>query len=216
MGFRKKGVKHFFPAPILAGEDLSIRAVGIEEWMQPCLVHRPEGTGDWLLMVFHHDVKLADGWHSPPVVMLWEPGMGHYYGNDREPWSHSWIHCCGQRVAELRKQLGLVLNRPLPLVSAHAWIHGLRNLYDELTLMHPPDPLIVHHYFEILLHELARAVGTRPRDVVPPPALMRVKQMIEADPASSCSLGELAKLAGCSAPHLCNRFKHYFGVSPME
>ena len=79
-----------------------INYLGLHEKMRAGMVDRPEGTRNYLFMLFHSEVevKTRDGrevWESPSL-MAWTPPDGHYYGNADVPWSHSWFHCSGREI----------------------------------------------------------------------------------------------------------------------
>jgi hypothetical protein len=84
-------------------------------------VHRPNGTGDWLIMFFHEPVRLRRGQEEPSAggnsLILWPPGAEQFYSWSRaasiEP--HSWIHVEGMWVATQIEENRLPLEVPVTI-----------------------------------------------------------------------------------------------------
>ena len=59
------------------------RGIGIGEPMFNADVHRPLGTGDWLIMFFHEAARLerrkSDPSVGPNTLILWPPGAEQFY-----------------------------------------------------------------------------------------------------------------------------------------
>lgn len=69
---------------------------------------------------------------------------------------------------------------------------------------------------EVLLHLLSD-MGTTRIDTIPPsPAIRRVRDRLEDDPATPVTLPDLAALAGLSPEHLSRQFKAAYGLSPFQ
>ncbi|HYF50267.1 MAG TPA: hypothetical protein VEJ63_12730, partial [Planctomycetota bacterium] len=79
-----KRIRHFFANPPVKSKELTIHGVGVQERMPPRMVERPQGTGDYLFMVFfepvHIDVagKLSE--YPAGSIVMWDRGAGHIYG----------------------------------------------------------------------------------------------------------------------------------------
>lgn len=88
-----------------------VSGVGVQEELPPCVVDRPGGTGDRLLMLFHQPVRLKIGREESlttgPVLRLWREKAGHFYGNPSSRWNHSWIHFHGSEIPALLAAAGL-------------------------------------------------------------------------------------------------------------
>ncbi len=90
-----KGFKHFFREPLPFGGRLGIRGIGIQERMPPCIVHRPAGTGDYLLMFFYEPVELSSGGPvlecPESTLAIWGSGQLQRYGTRKHGFKHSWM-----------------------------------------------------------------------------------------------------------------------------
>lgn len=82
-----------------------------------------------------------------------------------------------------------------------------------------PDPLLARAeaigHATVVLGRLARQL---PRGHVAVPGdhpVLALATQLEADPARTWALDELAAKAGCSREHLCRRFRAVFGASPL-
>jgi hypothetical protein len=126
-----KGFKHFFPVPPLRSADLTLRGIGVQEHMPACVIDRPAGTGDHLLMLFYDEVWVAaegnPARQKRNTLMIWTPGTRQYYGNGEHPFNHTWLHGDGRGIASLLEANGLPRNEPFvvpdpAVMERGAWV----------------------------------------------------------------------------------------------
>lgn len=214
------GFKHFFSPLIIDTAFLRVLGIGVREQMPPCRVVRPQGTGDFLFMLFHDAVTLTAGGlsQSAPAgsLVLWPPEAGHDYGTKERSWSHSWIHCDGTRVVEALHDAGLPLDRLLVIPEPDWLVRHLEWIYEEIVGQRP-DVVIVGNLLENALRGLARALAP---DVSPaariPESFLALRQRLERTPQQAVSLARLARSVNLSAPHFSAQWRRYFHVSPIE
>ena len=214
-----KGFKHFFSAPVTFGDRLKIRGIGIQERMPPCIIHRPSGTGDYLLMYFYEPVELSSG---GPVVecpegtlVIWEPGQLQHYGNRKSGFRHTWIHCDGTLVESLLAENSLVGEGKMQISSAPMERY-LTMIYDEISGTSSVDEGVTSALMTALICAIARE---KRRKTVPekiPEPLLKVRNLIESGCETGFTLRELAKKAGYSVPHFSALFRKYFHSSPID
>ena len=79
----------------------NVRGIGIGEPLFNPNVHRPHGTGDWLIMLFQEAPRL-DRFNPKPshpamTLILWPPGAEQFYSWGKTPDTerHSWMHVEG-------------------------------------------------------------------------------------------------------------------------
>src|SRR5689334_12874773 len=130
-------IRRFFSDPPIDARRFGVRGVGVREWMRPGIVNRPRGTGDYLLMLFHHPVEvLVDGdlaLYPAHSIVSWSPGHPHVFGNKKKPWRHSWLHCQGRMVDHLLPQAGLLSGHPALFPKGTVFEDHLVALHDELS-----------------------------------------------------------------------------------
>ncbi|MBA3684584.1 MAG: AraC family ligand binding domain-containing protein, partial [Planctomycetes bacterium] len=147
--------RSFYPTSPIAGRELAVFALGVEEWMPPVIVDRPQGSGDWLFMAFHQEVVLRiDGVERQvpgPSLMIWSPRRAHWYGNLSGRWRHSWMHAQGSAVARALAEAGTPVDRPLIGVPARVLEQAVAAMHDEVERERTPDPAII----ELQLRALA-------------------------------------------------------------
>ena len=203
---------------------LSVLAYGIDEVMPPGLIDRPGGTDEWLLMGFSTS---AFAWVDGPggitseravdgqSLLWWRPLAPHRYGHPHLRWRHSWIMFDGDHIRTRAATIGLPLEVPIggiPTAWLDACIHGI---HEEITSQARPDPQILAAHLDILLRRAARAVS-KPGGSMVPPGLLAVRSRIETHFTETVRLPALARLAGCSVPHLCAGFRKHFAVTPID
>jgi AraC-like DNA-binding protein len=216
-------LRRFFAPPVAVGDELEIAGVGVREWMPPGVVDRRHGTGDWLMMVFHHAVTVGvEGGRQeapPGTLMIWSPGMAQFYGcaqggPEGGTWLHSWIHAQGPGLERLVRGEELPCGRPLAGVDP-AWIErAALDVHQEVAAHAVPDAVIVGNCLHTFLRQARRA--RIPAGRAAPPALIAVRRHIEEHFAEPFSLAELARRAGLSPNHFCSAFRRHFAVAPID
>jgi AraC family transcriptional regulator of arabinose operon len=211
-------IRCWFPDSVEKARPLGVRGIGIREEMPPCTVRRPDGTGDYLFMVFHDDVTIGSegtSMHPPGTIVLWEPGDAHFYGNEHRRWRHSWIHCSGPAVKRLLTDRTLPMRRPMVLADPSRCDKHLFDLYEELNSHESPDWSIARNVLENLLRDVGRQISGADQRVAIPPEFLSLRTFLESNYPARLTLAKLADRVGLSVPHFCARFKQLFGVPPI-
>ena len=217
---RKSLIRCFYAPPPIDTPAVSIHGVGLQEWMSPCVVDRPQGTGDYLFMLFHDPVLISvdgrDRDFPSNTLMLWPCGAGHKYGNASQRFCHSWIHCDGTAVGRLLTKERTPVGKPIEGVPPAIVEKCLVDTHNELRQT-PPDPAIALNILHTFLREIRRFVSRGARSGVKiPEKLLTSKWLIEMEFERKISLLSLAREASMSVPHFCAEFKRHFGVPPIE
>lgn len=201
------------PGPVV------VSGTGVQEEMPPCIVNRPGGTGDRLLMYFHQPVRLRIGQKElvtdAPVLRLWREGAGHFYGNENCSWTHSWIHFHGNEIPSLLAAAGLDEEFCVKWQDARLFESYLALIYREITGEFAPDERLLRNHLASLFLEIARAGGNSSCRNIPEPWL-EVRRRIESSPEQNLSLAELAAMVNLSVPAFAAKFRKYFGTSPIR
>jgi AraC-like DNA-binding protein len=189
--------------------------------MPPTRIERPNGSADFFIVLFHDPVEIAGKSgritnHLAETFVAWAPGCPQLYGSQDHPFTHSWIHCRGTRVAEALCRARIPLGRPLSMAPAASFAQSLLEIHHELSAFSKPDAVLVGNLIENIFRKIARAENHPASEQRIPPALLAVREFIIGAPAHPVTLSELARLAGMSVPHFAARFQSSFGVSPIE
>lgn len=213
-------IRYFFEHPPIQTSALCIRGIGIREAMSPCIVDRPAGTSDILIMFFYDAtiIRTARGaaLQAPDSLMIWPCGAGHYYGNPDKPWRHSWIHCSGTVIRDLLARERLPIDNVIPNMSADVVENYLMALHLELTTGQPPDAVIVRNIIHNWFREIRRRMQPQAGTITAPPRLLEVRWHMETHFMEPLTLSLLARKACLSVPHFSAEFKRLFGASPIE
>jgi AraC family transcriptional regulator, arabinose operon regulatory protein len=212
--------KTFYAEPPIDTPNLSIHALGTREWMRPCLVDRPSGTGDHLFMHFHQATTIGTPSGPQPfpahTLVVWAPEHGHYYGSLRGRWCHSWMHCDGAAVTRALAAADVPLATPITDVDPAFIETCVTAMHDEIRGHAPADEVIVESHLQILARELGRLARARiPRPAVPK-RWLDIRRRLEERFAEPVRLRDLAAIADCSVPHFCSEFKRHIGTSAVE
>jgi len=207
--------KTFFLSPLFPSGPFRVEGIGYREAMPPCLIDRPSGTNNHLIMLFQTaaragssvDAPLRPGGH----LFIWNPGVRQYYGNPRKRYLHSWIHCRGPLVEALVGGEGVPCLRPLTQLAA-PFLAFLRNLHREIS-GERPDAVIAANLFENWARDAARRLR-RPGALAPAP-LRAVREYLDREYARPIFLADMARLARLSPSHFSAEFRRHFGVPPV-
>ncbi|MEM9281647.1 MAG: AraC family transcriptional regulator [Verrucomicrobiota bacterium] len=199
----------------------NVRGIGIREPLFNPDVHRPLGTGDWLIMFFHEPPRLERrnpvASHPAGTLIIWTPGAEQFYSwgesPDAEP--HSWMHVEGTWVAQQIDAMELPVNAPMSLPDESVMVATLTALLEEMQRDESADSVILQNLFENWARGIRRQLRPRTEAVIPP-ALVRVRRHLDADFRRIPPLDELTELAAMSRSHLCHRFKECYGFSISE
>ncbi len=199
-----------FESPPRKGE-IVVSGVGGGEVMPPCIVDRPGGTGDRLLMLFYDPVEFEDRSCPGSTLRLWREGAGHCYGNREREWRHSWIHFHGSGIPALLAGAGapeefILSGAELPFFESY-----LALIYREIT--GKADSRLWKALLEAFFFEIGRHLESP--QIIPEEYLV-IRRHIENFPERSLGLKELAHMANRSIPAFTVNFRRYFGVSPIR
>ncbi len=194
--------------------------VGMDEPMQPAIVDRPGGTGDWLLMYFNNPawIQTAGQRREYPAgsFVIWSPREGHYYGNAESNWSHSWIHCLGLAVEGIIAEAGLEADTVYSSAQGDVFADDLLPIYREITDQARPDDVILQNLFQNMIHRIARGVDHSARQLAIPARLTRARRYLDRHFDEKQTLQSLAQQVSLSVPYLCAGFKKHFGQPPID
>ena len=148
-------------------------------------------------------------------MMVWTPKDGHFYGQAKVGWDHSWFHCAGEAIPTLLRASRLPVGRPFAVTDPSLLESYLLASAAELNGWHEPDGITLRNLFENYVRAQARAVFDRQERLVPV-ELLEVRAQVEQRFAEKLRLPELARRAGWSVPHLCTEFRRFFGVPVIQ
>ena len=202
-----------------SGKSFQIRMLGLHERMRPGFINRPNGTGDYLFMLFHDEAQIKSGgkirsWPASTMT-VWTPQDGHFYGVASIPWSHSWFHCFGSAIPKMLKAGRFPVDQPFPVGDPSLLERYLLDTVAELNGWRGPDETTLRNLFENFIRAQARQLLDH-KDQLAPSRLLEVRAHIEHHFTEKLRLPGLARLAGWSVPHLCTEFRRFFGVPIIQ
>ncbi|MDR3708030.1 MAG: AraC family transcriptional regulator [Capsulimonadaceae bacterium] len=213
-----QSIKHFFLPPAINSPTLSINGLGISEPMRPVVCNRPNGTGDFLLMIYLDPAYIR----APPApapwpantMIIWKPGQPQYYGNPNAPYRHSWMHCDGDAVADALAAANVPIDTPFTLSNPGIVNHYLLEIYREVTEHGTPSERIAINALTSLLADIERQIaGEVP---APPAQLLALRHSLGENIQEPLTLACMARRVNMSPSHFSAEFKRWFGVSPIE
>lgn len=215
-----KQISYWFSPPPGSRNAVAVHGFGIQERMQPTVVHRPDGTNDFLFMFFYDEVEIdvagSVRMYPPGSLIIWSPGSMHYYGNPERAWKHSWIHCDGKAIRSMLRANRIPRNKVIADADPAVVEKYLLNIHDELLGHVAPDVQIVENHFHNWVREIRRAMQASGENTTVPPKYLDVKRYIEGNYRERITLADLAAMVHVSVPHFCSEFKKHFDVSAID
>ena len=215
-----KGIKHFFSKLPVCSSDLTIRGMGLGERMEACIIDRPKGSGDFLLMFFYGNTEVGttlvgSAFFEEACFVVWTPGHRQYYGNRLGPFVHTWMHCHGVLPGRFLRAHRIPCNSVIRFSRPGLLERHFTGIYEEL-ISPVPDARIAANLLENFFADFARysSSGLELR-AVPPDGLLRAKRTIEQGYAEPLRLAGLARIAGYSPSHFSALFRRQFGLAPV-
>ena len=201
------------------GAPFQIKRLGLRETMSAGLVDRPEGTRDYLFMLFHTEVQVRSrlgetSWPSSSL-MVWTPQDSHYYGHPLRQWKHSWFHCSGREIGPILRANGIPVRQRIAVTDPALLEHFLLEVITELSGWSRPNGKILRNLFENFVCGLARHAFQK-SEQLPPPSLLAIRAYVEQNFTERLRLSQLAKRVGLSEPHLCSEFRRFFGIPVIQ
>ena len=201
------------------GKSFRLHRLGLHEIMSSGLVDRPEGTGDYLFMLFHDEARIHDrlGDFARPAgsLVIWTPRDGHCYGSESSAWDHSWFHCAGRDIPRILRTGRIPVGHAFPLGDPLILENFLLETAAELNGWRRPDETVLRNLFENFIRRLARHVFHKAEQLAPS-ELLALRAYVEERFAEKLRLSDLARRVGWSVPHLCTEFKRYFGLPVVQ
>lgn len=200
----------------------NVRGIGIGEPLFNPNVHRPHGTGDWLIMLFQEAPRL-DRFNPKPshpamTLILWPPRAEQFYSWGKTPDAerHSWMHVEGSWVTQQVESQKLPVGKPFSLPDDSVMVESLTTMFEEMQLGINSDPVMLKNHFENWARGIRRQIHPSASARSIPQGLLSVRRQLDADFRRIPPLDELAQLAAMSRSHLCHRFRECFGSSISE
>ncbi len=184
--------------------------------MQPGMVDRPRGTGDWLIMYFPVACQIMEQQAPDRSLVIWTPGDYQKYGRNTPGWSHSWIHCDGAALPRWLKQAHLPTNTVMTDLPEAHWVQTLCQVFEEIQEHDAYSNRIIPNLIQNSLMVFGRYARPSNQEQPVSDALEHIRQQLETDFDQPVTLDDLAYQAGLSMSHFCAKFKQAFGCSAIE
>jgi len=211
----------YFNRDSIFKEPLFIKALGIHENMEPCIINHGGKAYPYLFMFFHNQAwrHLADGRkeNMQNGFIIWEPSMQHIYGNADKSWDHSWMIIHGSSVTSLIKQKQIPLNQLLLVPNfEQVFCSYMRMIHCELKSKPYQDNFMLQGIISLLLHELSRMLLAPEIHHQIPDNIKAADDFILSNFNKNINIKEIASKASLSIPRFIVVFKKYFDETPIQ
>ncbi len=196
---------------------MRVDAIGYQHYHSTEFRHeRPEGSGDWLLLLIHTPAAFRiDGVKyavRPNSFILYTPDFPQNYAADGTGYIDDWLHFePDEAEKQLMAELHIPLNRPVFLGDVSSLSAMLRNMCYEYYSIHLNRQKTVDLYFSMMLYKCNELMLTEYSDHVFSESvhgahLLWIRESIFRWPEQDWSLEVLAKELHLSR----SRFQHLY------
>ncbi len=206
--------RKYYAAQNDSGDKLQISSLGIYEAMPAQTLRHTGEPGSYLLMYFHDAATVGSGTDAARQCMIWGPGEPRIYGNDHQPWLHSWLVIKGDSVKQILKHYRLPLNQLIPADAETIFVRYLSLMMDELNSRGSQDAELLEKLLDLFIYELHRRWNA-PQAVIPD-NLLRAERFMWQHIDKPVSLSVIAAAASLSVSRFIPLFKSYYGESPIQ
>jgi AraC-like DNA-binding protein len=169
------------------------------------------------MMYFHTPAQIQSrrGEEEVPTdsFYMWAPGEHQFYGCAEE-FTHSWLHCDGDRVRRFYQTVFLKGGSLVPMPSPRSFLSFLEGVYEEILGNSMADDIIVENLLTNWMRDLNRHASGRMEYL--PERLRLVRDFINEHYTEELTLGQLARLANWSVAHFSEEFRRHLGDSPIN
>ena len=203
-------------APMSVDDDLRVFSYQRHEQRARGLIHRPHGTGGYLLAFFTTPVALhvrGIEYQLPALTCyIWEPGERQCFGNLREKWTYSWVSLDGLCLPALLSRFHIPTGQPLSLADASATEVFFQGVQEEFRSHLQPSAQVLYLLLEYWLLNISRG------QFVPaiPPNWLAVREYLDGHFTEQMTLARLAEEFNQSVSHFCHEFKRYFRTTIFD
>jgi AraC-like DNA-binding protein len=214
-----EGLRRWYGGDLDADAVFNVRGIGIDEPMLNENIDRPYGTGDWLIILFHHPSRLEKSLQTATApaesLILWPPGAPQFFSfmNGGGAERHSWMHVEGKWVQRQVQDNQIPTSTPFVLGDGSIHKEALKSLADEMDESNGPDPIILQNLFQNWSRKMCRLVLPERLQNKIPEVMIQVRSYLDNNWHQSMSLDELSKMFKMSKSHLSHQFQKFFNAS---
>lgn len=188
-------------------------------------IDRPDGTGDWLLLILKTDAIFtlngADVFVPQRSFFLYPPGVPQFYRCiQQHPFANDWIHFLFEGDEETWfRQKHIPLAEPVPLLHTEFYTYCIKAIADENSSQNLHRAESVRFFFGLLCNKVSEQVQNNAWDVTGNTRyemLLTVRNSVYANPFWQWSVNWAAHQTRMSVSAFHLHYKQQFGVTFMQ
>lgn len=193
---------------------------------QNFMIHRPNGSNDYLLLLFHTEVYM---WLNdekkllkPGALILFTPSTANHYHNPYKGFDNDWFHFNADDFTHFINDLNIPLNTPF-YVNDSPWVHKQIQLIErEYILKDIGYTTQIHNLISSFFIQLSRKYnsydshGHNPHYMALETVFREIRSTILTQLSKSWQVEDMAKMANLSKSRFTYLYKSFFRISPKE
>ncbi|MBR2283464.1 MAG: helix-turn-helix transcriptional regulator [Ruminococcus sp.] len=198
------------------------------------LIDRPEGIGDWLLLLVKSPAVFVVGHENIHAVsgsfIIYTPGIPEYYYAETDLYINDWLHFTpDEEDIQLIHRLRIPLNTPIFAYNSKQLASVLKYMMYEFYSGNRYNTETIERCFEMLMFKLAEACSERPdqgktelfmenavqtdqRNMLSG-RLFEIRQLIHTYPGREWRAADMAEELMISVSYFQHSYKRIFGIS---
>lgn len=187
------------------------------------ICNRPEGSGDWLFLLFHSDVYMNLHGHmehlSPGALMLYAPEYPQYYKNPHKNLDNDWFHFSATDYTSIIDEINLPINEPF-YIDDISFVHkSIQDIEKEHLMKDIGADRMVDYKVNSLLIKISRHYNHRDDSTefyLAEKKFREIRSTILSSIAYPWTVIEMAESANLSRSRFTFLYKAIFHVSPKD
>lgn len=189
-------------------------------------VNRPNGTSDYLFLLFHTEVYISINGKKeilkPGAIIIFSQYVRHNYYHPNKSFDHDWFHFISSSMPQFLSELHLPINKPF-YIDDIPWIHKhiqsiereylMKDIYYKTQLNN-----LISSFFIILsrIKKSQKSYTQNPQFKTLEPKFKEIRSIILTDLSQKWNIESMAKLANLSSSRFSFLYRSFFGISPKD
>ena len=187
------------------------------------IIHRPQGSGDWLFLLFHSDIYIEHQHtiqlYPPGTCILYSPDAPQHYNHPFHGFDNDWLHLKGDDCSAYINALDLPINTPLQLNGSDILHQHIQKIEKEQLMLYIDRPQMLDLLLKeliILTSRIYHSTLDEAKNNNTHQSLRQLRSEILSQLERHWTVKDMAELAGLSRSRFSYLYKETFAISPKE
>lgn len=189
-------------------------------------VNRPNGTSDYLFLLFHTEVYISINGKKeilmPGAIIIFAPYIRHNYYHPNKSFDHDWFHFISSSIPQFLSELNLPINTPF-YIDDIPWIHKhIQSIEREYLMKDIYYKTQLNNQISSFFINLSRIKKSQKSYTLNPqfktlePKFKEIRSTILTGLSRNWNIESMANMANLSSSRFSFLYRSFFGISPKD